>query len=414
MFCSSATRWPRRVLHIDLDAFFVSVEQARDASLRGKPVVVGGDLDSRGVVACASYEARPYGLRAGMPVAQARRLCPQAIFLKGDFNRYQEVSRHFQSFLAEVSPLVEPLGLDEAFVDLTGTELLWGPARGVGEALRERVRQELHITASVGIASGKVVAKVASESCKPDGLLEVPLGEERSFLAPLPVGDLPWVGPTTESVLHGLGVVTVGELANLPVHLLRRVFGVSGEALHAFANGQDDRPVTPPAPQKSISRETTLPKDTRDRDLLRGTLHYLAERAGGELREQGRLARQVHIKLRWADFETVGRQATLPHPTETDEEVYAVGLALMEQLLAQSHKMVRLIGIGVGGLVEGGPQLSLLARLPQAGHDLQRAIDAVRARYGYLGLQRGVTLPLDGVFPQEHGHYLLETPALSR
>ncbi|MBM3946940.1 MAG: DNA polymerase IV, partial [SAR202 cluster bacterium] len=318
----------RRIMHVDLDAFFVSVEQTRDSSLRGRPVVVGGDPGGRGVVASASYEARAYGLHAGMPLAQARRLCPDAVFVRGDYERYREVSSAFHAILEEVSPLVEPMGLDEAFVDLTGTDRLWGPAALVAQAARSRVRRELGITASVGIASSKTVAKVASDACKPDGLLEIAPGEESAFLSPLPLEALPGIGPANAEALRRLGVKTLGEIAALPIGTLHRAFGVWGEALHAHAKGIDPRPVSPPGLPKSMSRETTFQEDSLDRALLYGTLHYLTERVGADLRRHGALARQVQVKLRWADFTTVTRQSTLSQPSALDQTLYDAGRSL--------------------------------------------------------------------------------------
>jgi DNA polymerase-4 len=401
-------------MHVDLDAFFVSVEQARDPSLRGKPVAVGGDPRGRGVVAAASYEARAYGLRAGMPLAQARRLCPHAIFLEGDFYRYREASDAFMSFLHGLSPLVEPMGMDEAFVDLTGTERLWGPPLTVARRLRERVKQELGITASVGIASGKAVAKVAADVCKPDGLLEIPPGQEAAFLAPLPVEALPGIGEAMRDALRHMGVRTLGDVAALPVEAMRRAFGVWGEAVHAHANGIDGRHVTPPGLPKSISRETTLREDTLERPVLHGMLHYLAERVGADLRRQRGLARQVHIKLRWSDFTTLTRQLTLPQPTMLDGVIYEKGRRLMDILLADAKQPVRLLGIGVAELVWGGHQAQLLDARANAHAALQRAVDAVRSQYGFLALQRGVTLPLEGLSRVIDKRYALATPALSR
>ena len=405
----------RRVFHVDLDAFFVAVERALDPSLEGRPVVVGGDPGARGVVACASYEARRYGLRAGMPLRQAQRLCPHAVFLPGRYERYAQVSARFHAILAEYSPLVEPLGLDEAFVEMTGTERLLGPAAQVAREVRERVRRECRVTASIGIAGSKVTAKVASDACKPDGLLEVPPGEDATFLAPLPVGQVPGIGPRTVEELGRLGVRTVGELARVPPGVLRRRFGVYGVALHRWATGQDDTPVRPPEAPKSISRETTFPEDTADRPFLLATLRYLAERVGAEVRQEGMRARCVVVKVRYGDFHTVSRQRALAEPVADNESLYRAGEALLLRALAERPMRVRLIGIGVSSLVAGATQLALLDGGPWLRHErLAQALDRVRAKYGFAALQTGRTLLLRQHFPEERRGFVLKTPALSR
>ncbi len=301
----------RQIMHIDLDAFFVSVEQVLNPDLKGKPVVVGGRPDRRGVVATASYEARAFGIHSAMPLITASRLCPQAIFIEGSFARYRDASQKFMAILADFSPYLEPLGLDEAYLDATGFESIHGSSRQMAESIRGRVNRELGLHASVGIATCKVVAKIASDLSKPDGLLVVPAGEEGSFLSKLPVDKLPGIGKKSEQILKGLGVSTIGELAALPPHVLKTHFGAAGEIMRNQANGIDDRKVEPPGEVSSISRETTFGKDTRDNSLLEATLRYLGERVGGELRQQGKQARCVAIKLRYADFTTVTRQHTL-------------------------------------------------------------------------------------------------------
>jgi DNA polymerase-4 len=258
----------RTIMHIDLDAFFVSVEQAANPELRGKPVVVGGKPGGRGVVATASYEARAFGLHSGMPLVTAARLCPQAIFIEGNYHRYAEVSKKFMAILADLSPFLEPMGLDEAYLDVTGFESLHGSIRQMAQKIKQRVRDELGIVASVGIASCKVVAKVASDESKPDGLIEVPPGRECDFLAPLATRKLPGVGKKTEQVLTGLGIRTIGQLARMPPNAMKNRFG---GWLHRHANGIDNSPVTPPAEAKSISRENTFEKDTRDVVFLSAT-----------------------------------------------------------------------------------------------------------------------------------------------
>lgn len=384
----------RRIAHVDLDAFFISVEQSLNPKLRGKPAVVSGNPEGRGVVACASYEARAYGLRAGMPVGLARRLCPQAIFIPGDMAKYRRFSARFFELLAELSPAVEPVSLDEAYLDLTGCESVLGSAREAMLKFKTRLREELGLTASVGIASCKVVAKVASELSKPDGLLEVNPGEEKEFLAPLPIGQLPGVGPRTERELKKLGLSTIGDLASSPLAFLKGHFGKVGEMLYLYANGIDERRVEPPGETKSISRETTLPQDTLDARLLQGTLYRLVEEVGAELRSQGKQARCITLKLRYADFETITRSQTIKEGIEADQAIFEIAERLLKTALAQPRKKVRLIGVRASNLTGAGRQLSLFDRSGERLSYLNRAVDRIRQKYGFSAIETGRTFPL--------------------
>ena len=403
-----------RIFHIDLDAFFVAVERALDPSLEGKPVAVGGEPGGRGVVACASYEARVYGLKAGMPLAQAQRLCPHAIFIPGRFSRYQEASEKFMGIVANYTPFLEPMGIDEAYMDMTGFESMYGPLVGVARIIKERIKEEIGVTASVGIASSKVVAKVASDYCKPDGLLEIALGQDASFIAPMAVEKLPGVGSKVAQALARFDIGTVGELAALSPLMLRRIFGVWGDLLHLWANGTDSSPVSAPVAAKSISRETTFPADTLDMKLLRGTLRYLEERVGATLRREGKLARRVVLKLRYRDFHTITRHRTLKEPKDTDAAIFDAGDQLLSKALKERRDKIRLIGIGVSGLIPSGNQLPLLKQSIHEDRSLSQAIDYIRDKYGFTSIQRGLTFALHGVFREEQGHFILKTPALSR
>ncbi|MBL7124749.1 MAG: DNA polymerase IV [Dehalococcoidales bacterium] len=404
----------RRIIHIDLDAFFVSVEQVKNPELKGKPVVVGGRPEGRGVVASASYEARAFGLHAGMPLTTASRLCPQAIFIQGSFPKYRDASQRFMTILADFSPYPEPLGLDEAYLDATGFESIYGSVHQMAAKIKQRIKDELGLDASVGVASCKVVAKVASELSKPDGLLEVAAGEERSFLAPLPIAKLPGIGRKTERRLNGLGVNTIGELSIMPLSALKSHFGASGEVLHRFANGIDDREVEPPATAKSISRETTFSKDTGDHSLLKATLRYLGERVGADLRQRGKRARCITLKLRYADFTTITRRHTLSQTCDSDQTIFNTGQGLLKKALTRERQPVRLIGIGVSSLVESGRQLALLDSSAQRQEQLDRAIDRIRKKYGFTAIQTGRTLLLKEIFPESGEGYKLHTPSLSR
>jgi DNA polymerase-4 len=404
----------RRIIHIDLDAFFTSVEQAENPQLKGKPVVVGGKPDRRGVVAAASYEARVFGLHSGMPLSEAYRLCPQAIFIEGSVKKYLDASLKFMAILMDFSPFIEPVGIDEAFLDVTGFESIHGSIKKMAEKIRKRVKDELELNASVGIANSKVVAKIASEKAKPDGLLEVPAGNESAFLAPLPIGELPGIGKKTERTLSGLGIDTIGKLAKMPLATLKSYFGASGVLLHRFSRGIDDSKVELPPEAKSISRETTFNEDTRDRAFLEATLRYLSERVGSKLREKNKKARCVTLKVRSADFSTTTRRRTLYQATDADQIIFKNGLELLKRELFIQKQAIRLIGIGVSHLVEAGRQLDMLDSTAAKLDGLNKAVDNIRQKYGFTSIQTGRTLRLRDIFPESEGGYTLHTSSLSR
>ena len=384
----------RTIMHIDLDAFFVSVEQASNPELRGKPVVVGGKPGSRGVVATASYEARAFGLHSAMPLATAVRLCPQAIFIEGDYSHYAEVSKKFMAILVDFSPFLEPMGLDEAYMDVTGFESLHGSIRQMALKIKQRVKSELGVIASIGIASCKVVAKVASDESKPDGLIEVPPGAEASFLAPMAIRKLPGVGKKTEQVLNGLGIRTIGQLAKMPSTTLKSRFGVFGDMLYRHANGIDGSPVIPPEEAKSISRETTFEGDTHDVVYLSATMRYLSEKVGADLRGLGKQAKCVSIKVRYADFTTISRQRTLSQLTDLDDTIFQTGNELLQKAITTERQAVRLIGIGVSSFSEPGRQLTLMNSTELRLEKLNRAVDRIRDKYGFTAIQTGRTMQL--------------------
>lgn len=394
-------------MHVDLDAFYVAVEQARDPSLRGKPVIVGGDPDGRGVAATASYEARVFGVRSGMPLSTAKRLCPQAVFLRGDYRAYERVSKRFHGILRDYSPLVEPGGLDEAYLDLTGCgpviearcRLAPDPSRSIediariaGEEIRRRVHEELSLTASAGIATSRTVAKVASDAAKPDGLLLVPGGEEAAFLAPRPLRELPGLGPKAETELTRLGVRTLGQLAALPDGTLRALFGKWGPLLSERARGIDPTPVGEDRGEaKSVSREGTYARDVQDVSVLRASLRGYAESVGADLRRMSRRARCVTLKLRYGDFTTITRSRTLERPSHSDEELYATAAELLDRALAQDARAVRLLGLGASQLVDDAVQLDLFDPRARKNEELLRSIDRVRGKYGHRAVGTGRT-----------------------
>ena len=403
----------RGIFHIDLDAFFVSVEQALAPELKGKPVIVGGQPDRRGVVASASYEARVFGVRSAMPLYKAYQLCPQAIFLQGNFSRYREVSDRFMAILADFSPCLEPGGLEEAYLDITGCDI-YGSPQQIALALKERVKKELDLTASVGIANCKVVAKIASDLGKPDGLVEVAVGKEREFLAPLPIGKLPGVGPRTEQTLKEVGIATIGQLAALSPESAKRLLGSSGMALYRHANGRDNRKVEPLGEAKSISRETTFAQDTLDRRVLQAILRYLCERVGSELRQQSKQAKSVALKLRYADFNTINRSHSSAEAIDSDDVIFTTATRLLDRVLAGKQKPVRLLGVEVSNLVSDARQLHLFDYSTQRQERLDKAIDHIRKKYGFDSIQTGRTLALKEIFESDNRGYLLNTPSLSR
>jgi DNA polymerase-4 len=380
------------VLHVDMDAFFVAVETRRRPELRGKPVVVGG-LGPRGVVSTASYEARAFGVRSAMPIAVARRLCPHGIYVQPDHASYRDVSRGVMEIFRSVTPGVEPLSLDEAFLDVAGAQRLLGRPAVIGGLIRSRVQAAYGITCSVGVASTKFVAKLASTRCKPDGLLVVPHDEVLGFLHPLPVAALWGVGQRTGTQLANLGLKTVADLAELPLPALRRAIGEALAAhLHELAWGRDPRRVTTNTPDKSIGAEETFGVDVTDPEAIRRELLRLSDRAASRLRSSGQAGRTVSIKIRFADFTTISRSKTLGMPTDVTREVYETARGLFDALGTGTAR-IRLVGVRVEGLVAGAAvprQLELGAR-ERGWKEAEQAMDEAVRRFG-RGMVKPATL----------------------
>ncbi|HET9925087.1 MAG TPA: DNA polymerase IV [Methylomirabilota bacterium] len=375
----------RTILHVDMDAFYASVEQRDRPELRGQPVIVGADPRGRGVVSAASYEARRFGVHSAMPIGRAARLCPDAAFLPVDMDKYAGVSREVMAILADFTPLLEPLSIDEAFLDVTGTERLHGDGAAVARTIKSRITTALRLTASVGVAANKFVAKVASDLRKPDGLVVVAPGAEADFLAPLPVSRLWGVGRVTGAGLEAMGVSTIGQLAAVPTAYLAARFGESGRALHDLSLGRDDRAVEPFAPPKSMGAEETFGRDHRDVERLAATLREQAERVARELREEGYAGRCVTLKLRFADFSTLTRRHT-GDPTQDGLLIYRRARALLERI--PLRQPVRLIGLSVSGLgAAAAGQLSLLEPDTLRRERLARAMDRVTTRFGEASLR---------------------------
>jgi DNA polymerase IV len=371
------------ILHVDLDAFFAAVEQRDKPSLRGRPVVVGG-VGGRGVVATASYEARVFGVRSAMSTREARARCPHAAYLTGRFDAYRESSRRVMALLRELSPLVEPLSLDEAFLDVGGAQRRLGGPRQIAELIRARVTDEQGITCSVGVASTKFVAKLASSRAKPDGLLVVPRDSVIAFLHPLPVGALWGVGERTEEVLTRLGLRTIGDIANTPSATLQRALGsAAGAHLAALAWGRDERSVVPHEPDKSIGAEETFARDVDDPRVVKRELLRLSDRTAARLRATGQVGRTVSIKVRFADFTTITRAKTLREPTDVARVVYDTALALYDALGLERAR-IRLVGVRVEGLAAAAatPRQLALGGTGEDWREAERAVDRAAARFG--------------------------------
>lgn len=376
----------RAIAHLDLDAFFASVEERLDPSLEGKPVIVGGG--ERGVVSTANYIARRYGVHSAMPMRTARRLCPHAVYLRGSYSAYKEYSSRLMTLLGEYSPLVEQVSLDEAYVDLTGTERLFGPVVATAREIQRRVDEELSLSISVGLATNKLVAKVASDFRKPHGFTVVRPHEEAVFLAPLPVESLPGVGPVLLGRLRDRGVATVGDLAQVPLELMRLSFGELGELLAHRARGIDSRNVTPREAVKSISRETTFQEDVTDTGLLEASLLELTEDVCRKLRRKHLQARTVTVKIRYSDFVTHTRSHTLSKPADVDEVFFSEVLALFRKGRTRRYR-IRLVGVGVSNLVPRCWQDDLFDQELPLLRELDLKLDLIRDKYGRNAIRRG-------------------------
>jgi DNA polymerase-4 len=383
------------ILHVDMDAFFAAVHVRERPDLRGRPVVVGGG--ARGVVLSATYEARRFGVRSAMPIGQARRLCPTAVFLPADHDRYRAASGAIMTIFRDVTPRVAPLSLDEAFLDVSGARRLLGSPVRIAAAIRARVRAEQGLTCSVGAAPSLFVAKIASGRCKPDGLLVVPAEGVRSFLNPLPVSAMWGVGPATEQALSRLGLRTMAEVADTPVDVLCRAVGVAaGTRLHELAAGRDDRTVEPDVRERSVGAEETFPADTGEHRVILRQLLRLSDRVGHRLRRGGRASATISIKIRYGDFTTVTRARTLPEPTDVTQTIYHTARDLYEAL-PERGRAVRLLGVRAERLVDaaGAARQLTIDEPPPGWAELDRAADAAGRRFG-RGALRPATLLASG------------------
>lgn len=386
----------KAIIHVDMDAFFASVEQLDFPELSGKPVVVGGDVKSRGVVAASSYEARKFGIHSAMPMATALRLCPRVVVRPVRMKRYSEISRRIHEIMLSYTPLVEPISIDEAFLDVTGSEKLFGSAEKIGRDIKRRIKEETGLTASVGIGPNMFLAKLASGKCKPDGFLVIREEEKEEFLAPLPVTEIWGVGPATEAELGKLGVTRIADLRKIPLETLKGRFGKFAETMRNLAWGIDEREVTSESVAKSISSEVTFAEDVWDMQALCRALYEQAYDVAKRLQESGLAGRRVTLKVRYADFKTITRSATLEEHINTSGEIYDCAKRLLETKVDLRGKRVRLIGVGVSSLAE---QIERQAKFSFSGADsrvhdakrrnAQRILDKVKRKMGEDSINRG-------------------------
>ncbi|HET6201298.1 MAG TPA: DNA polymerase IV [Planctomycetota bacterium] len=404
---------PRRIAHVDIDAFLASVEVARARHLRGRPVIVGGLPHERNLVMSCSYEARARGVRPGMGLWEAAARCPDGAFLKGSAEAATAARERVRAILERWTPLVEVASIDDFFADLTGTERLHGSALRAAEGMARAIRAETSLSVTIGIGGERTSAKVAGDLAKPGGIAEVFPGAERAFLAPLPVRDLPGVGPAVGRFLDRANLRTIGELAAAGEALLEATFGAHGRTLWRRARGEDPAPVEAGRRPREIARETTFERETADREEIEGMLFYLAERAAARLRALGCSARIVAAKVRFAGGTEEEREAALPAPTDGTAAIAGAALALARRPLRRSV-LVRLVGVSLSGLAPRGPLTFDLFDEGGRAFRLDRAVDRVRARHGFGALLRGPSIGLLGRCPRGQGGFVLRTPSLAQ
>jgi DNA polymerase-4 len=399
-------------MHIDADAFFASVEQGFNPLLRNKPVVVGGSEDQRGVVHTASYEARACGIRTGMPLVQAKRICPEAVFLKGNYQHYQATSLILQDIYLNYTPQVEFTSLDDAYLDLSGTLHLHPPPLEIARRIQQAVDDALHIGVSLGIGENKVIARIASGLKKPRGIIYVPPGTEKEFLASLPIDELPGVGRAAREKLLELGIFTIRQLAALPKVVLIQMFGVNGQKMWELANGIDPREVQQRILPKQISRETTFEEDTTDQSVVLACLQYLSERIGGKLRQQELLCRRVGIKIRYSDFTQHNVSQALLQPSDSAAEIFSEVEKIFYRLPLRRLR-IRHVGVWVTHIEWRNLQLQLFNEEKKM-ELLDAAVDEIRQKFGFMAILPADTLDLRKKYRLEKNGYVLHSPALTR
>jgi len=382
------------ILHVDMDAFYASVELRDNPELFGKPVVVGGSPKGRGVIAAASYEARKFGVYSAMPSSQAIRRCPQIVFLKPRMEHYAAVSKQIREIFFRYTSLVEPLSLDEAFLDVTGSEKLFGDGPTIGQEIKSIIAKELNLVASVGVAPNKYLAKVASDLEKPDGLVVVNESEVESFLTPLSISRVWGIGPQTAKRFKSFGVETIGQIRSLPRDTLDRAFGVNSEHFWRLARGIDSRPVVPDRIAKSVSHETTFSADIDNDEALEAWLHELTDQVGRRLRRHAIFGKTIQIKVRFAGFDTITRAKTLSSPTQTTEQLWQTAKSLLKKIRGEDRRSIRLLGMGVGQLTGNEKKQQSLFDQDESVRDnrLDHAADSIREKFGSAAVKRGSSL----------------------
>ena len=383
------------IVHLDMDAFFASVEQVDDPDLQKKPVVIGG-LSERGVVSTASYEARRFGVHSAMPMATARKLCPQAVFLSGNRRRYAHISKQIMDLLHNFSPVVEKASIDEAYMDLTGCQRLLGPAQEVAQKIKDRIGEQHGLTCSIGLAPNKFLAKIASDLDKPDGLQSIPLESVPKFMASLPVAKLPGVGGKTVARLQEMGMRVCADISRLSLDFWEAKWGPRGRALYHLAQGQDDSPVVPRRRAKSCGAEDTFARDTADREIIKAWLLEQSQEVGRALRRIKGQGRTVTLKIKFSDFQSITRNRTLARPTDCTQDIYRTACSLLEEL--SLSRSVRLCGVSVSHFQTQQTQLSLFPEQNSTqARNLDQAVDAITAKYGDRALTRGAVLNLQKI-----------------
>lgn len=404
----------RYVVHIDLDAFFASVEVLLNPELKGKPVVVGGLPHERGVASTCSYEARKYGVHSGMPLRQCYQLCPQAIFVRGNYHIYQAFSEKFFRILHEYTPDVEEASLDEAYLEFTRCGHLYPSFSQVAKEIKRRVERELGLGVSVGAASNKILAKLATRKAKPGGFFELQPGEELEFLRALDISEIPGIGPKAQVMLRLLNVHKIADLWQVPPGTLRALLGVMGDELYLLSRGMDFRPLSVSEKPKSFSRETTFLEDIWDRDLLLAHLAYLCDRLAGSLRQEKYYARVVEVKVRYSDFKTMSKRRVLSLPVQETNRIYRLAEELFLELWEGSRLALRLVGVKGSELVESR-HLSLFELYPEREERLCQALDRVREKYGFNALLTVREKMLSEVYDEDRGRgFILKTASLTR
>jgi len=404
----------RCIVHIDIDAFFAAVEELLDPSLKGKPVIVGGLPHERGVASTASYEARRYGVHSGMPLRKAYQLCPQGIFIRGNYQIYKVFSEKFFRILSEYTPDVEEASLDEAYLELTRCRPLYSSFSSTAHKIKQRVEKELGLKVSVGVAPNKILAKLATKRAKPGGFFEIEQGREEEFLGNMGIECLPGIGPKTQVILRMLNIHKIGDLWELPRSTLRSLFGLEGEEIFLQSRGIDSRPVIDHSIPKSISRETTFLQDLWDRRLLLAHLAYLCDRLTIPLREEHLFAHIIEVKVRYSDFKTEARRRLLLTPLQEMAAIFKIAQELFLQLFSSSRLALRLVGVKASDLVRARP-LSLFEPYSERKEQLALAVDQVREKYGFGSLLTVRERMLEAIYEFERKRgFVLKTASLTK